>query len=774
MNYARDTHEGSPMNTKAFVTFFVLAILILSPIRAAADAPAQPGMQGGENAVSVTFASLGYVDSDLVGPLDGTRKVFSVPANWQLKPGGTIYLDFNVLLTGADVGLLEGKAVAYAGTLTVTFNNKVIGYVRLEAGGSKTASFTIPADAITSVRENGQHELNILLNAQLDCLYDVRTVVTVLATSRLDMMFDIASPELNLARLPAPFYLRNSLLPDTTLLVVSGQSTAQELQAAMDVMSGFGSLVARVFNFYLVTDDKVTPEQIASSHLVFVGMPGKMPLLEQVNFPVPIAGGKFVGLPQESTEDGVLQMAHSPWNPNKVVLLVSGNSGEAVIKAAQAAGSGKIFVHQNPAVSYIRDVQALAGSLPIVEDFTLADLGYDNERIGGIGISQVDYTFFAAKEQLAAKDGLVKLVYYHSGLVDYGVSSLSVEINGQVLVSVPFAQETEQITTLEIKIPSGVLRFGENTLTIQARMQPNMSCDFSGFSDPWLLVSNQTALHLPVADAAPVATSYRVDLKNFPIMFMNQSDLGDVTFVFAENDPTGWKAAADLAYTLGANAKPSISHLSAAYANDVPEELRANSSLIVIGLASALPILSEVNDSLPAPFNLEANTAEEQGMQIVYRIPPGVKVGYLELAASPFNPEKLVLVISGNSDEGVSMAGSALLADVLKTQLTGVFAITNGLQVDVSEGLSHFSNVGSSIPGSEQTLMTPIATPTQAEQPSETLDGPSWLLPLMIASGILVALILSIVAIGAIRRNQTPQFDTPPDAAPSTEKEEEK
>ena len=326
------------MNTKVFVTFLVLTILILSPIRVAADASSQVNLQDEGNAVSVTFASLGFTDSDLVGPLDGTRRVFSVPANWQVNPGSTVYLDFNVLLTGSDVGSVVGDTTTYAGTLTVLFNNKVLGYVQLDSSGSKTASFTIPAEAVTSIRENGQHELSIQLDAQLDCLDDVRTTVTVFSTSRFDLLFDITSPELNISRLPAPFYLRNSLLPDTTLLVVSSQSTAEEMQAAINVMAGFGSLVGQTFNLSLITDDKLTPELLATSHLIFVGMPGKISVLEQVGFSVPIVGQQFVGLPAESVEDGVLQMAHSPWNPNKVVLLVSGNSGLAVVKAAQAAG----------------------------------------------------------------------------------------------------------------------------------------------------------------------------------------------------------------------------------------------------------------------------------------------------------------------------------------------------------------------------------------------------------------------------------------------------
>jgi hypothetical protein len=110
----------------------------------------------------------------------------------------------------------------------------------------------------------------------------------------------------------------------------------------------------------------------------------------------------------------------------------------------------------------------------------------------------------------------------------------------------------------------------------------------------------------------------------------------------------------------------------------------------------------------------------------------------------------------------------------LKDQLTGFFAITNGIQVDVSSDIAHFSSVGSSIPGSEQVVMTPIPSVDAPEKPANETAGPAWLLPMMIASGVILVIILSIVAISASRRNRTPQFDTPSDAAPIAEKEEEK
>lgn len=758
------------MKTKAFVAFGVLVLLLLNPFRAAAGGryvePAQPdtGGQGQVigNTVSVTLADLGYQDSALSGPFDTTRKIFSMPTNWQLQPGGMVVLEYDIIFSGADVGLIENIVGAYAGALTVSFNNRIIGYARLDTRGSQTSSFPIPPEAVKSIRESGQHELTVTLNAQFDCLYDVRTVVTIKATSRFDLLFDIAAPELNLSRLPAPFYLRNSLLPDRTLVVIPDDPSEEELQAAMNVMAGFGSMVQRSYDFQLVTLGQLTPEGTSTSNLIFVGMPGKLPILDEIGFPVPTANGGFVGLPPESAGDGIVELAYSPWSDGKVILLASGTSGEAVVKAAQAVASGKIFIHQNPALAYVSDVQLLSGNIPIVEDFTLQDLGYDTEKISGIGVDQVDYSFYVSKEQLATQDGFLNLVYYHSGLLNYGVSSLSVDLNNQVIASKPFSSETEQITSLQIKLPAGLLRFGENQLTISARMQPDLSCDFSGFSEPWIVVSNLTALHLPVSSAAAFGGGFLLDLRNYPAMFMTHSNLGDLAFVLPRNDPVSWKIAADLAYHLGDNGTPPIPDLTAVYADNVPAGLRSDSSLILVGKASALPLLEEFNASLPAPFDLSTNTATEKGMQIIYRLPPGVSVGYLELIASPYNTEKLILLISGNTDDGLAMSGSALMVDPLKDQLTGAFAVTNGIQVAVGDNVSNFSVVGTLVPGSERV----VSTPFPSSPPASTLPQPGWLLPLLVASGAVIVVIIAYVVVGAFRRNRLPELEKteePPD-----------
>jgi hypothetical protein len=370
----------------------------------------------------------------------------------------------------------------------------------------------------------------------------------------------------------------------------------------------------------------------------------------------------------------------------------------------------------------------------------------------------VDYVFKVAKEQLGSTDDFVNLVYYHSGLLDYGNSSFSVEINNQVITSTALSKESEQLTTLQIKIPPGLLRFGENHLTVNARMLANISCDITGFSDPWFTVSAQTSLQLPISQTS-VPSSILLDLKFYLSLLTSHSELGDVAFVLPKASPKSWTSAGNIAYTLGQTAAPLISNLKAAYAQDVPPEIRSSNSLVIVGRASTLPLITELNDKLPAPFDLVTDTADEQKMQIIYRIPPGVSVGYLELAASPFNNEQSILVVAGNTDDGVNIAGSTLTTPSLRDQLSGLFAVTNGTQVATSGANSVFSVVGEIVPSAVQVVATPIEI-SGTSQPR--IERPIWLLPLILISS-LAGLAMVAVSVSNSRKRAARPGPTGPD-----------
>jgi cellulose synthase operon protein B len=714
----------------------------------------------GTNQAIVTFGDLGFQETTLVSPYDSTRVLFSVPANWRLVPGGVVELEYDVTLSGVDANKIGTEQNPYGGSLVVTFNNELVSTIALNKLGPQTLELTLPPTALTSVREDGRHELIISLNAQFSCVYDIRAIVTIRPTSSFRLPFDVSSPELNLSRLPAPFHLRDALLPDRTLLVVPDDPDVRELEAALNVMSGFGALIGETSDFGLVTASELTEATLAESNLIFVGRPEQFELLGNVSFPLAIENNKFASLPAESETDGVLEMAISPWNESKAALLVSGNSTEAVVKAAQAVSSGRVLIYENPALAYVADVQPLAETLPVVEDFTFQSLGYKTETISAIGVSSLRYLFNVSKEQLNSQDGYIDLMYYHSGLLDYGLSSFSVELNNQVIASTAFSKESEQLTTLQVKIPPGLLRFGENRLDINARMFLLTSCDTSGFSNPWLTISDQSHIHLPVATDQNSVSPWLLDLRFYPDLFTTHSDLGDVAFVLPKDHPSTWKIAGQIAYQLGREANPLLSNLQAVYADEVPQQVLDQNSLIVVGRSSTVPFLAQINDQLPAPFDFENDTASESNMQVVYRIPSGMSVGYLQLLNSPFNIEQPILVLSGNSDEGLTMAGNALIIGDLRRQLTGVFAVTNGTQIATANASSMFSAVGTLMPPGNSIVTTPL--PASSPAPA-ALTPPGWLLPLLVASGIAILLIIGLVIISAFskkRESAAPLFNS--------------
>lgn len=757
------------MKNKIITIIILLGLLLAYPLNVSAESWIASGsleekalIDVGANEATVTFAELGFRETSLVSPFDATRVLFSIPANWRLTEGGVVTLDYEVTLSGADAATVGTENNPFGGALAVTFNDQLVGTIDLRELGPQTVQFEIPANALTAIRQDGRHQLTISLNAQFSCLYSVRALVVIKPTSSFTLPFEVSSPDLNLSRLPAPFHLRNALLPDRTLVVVPDDPDVQELNAALNLMAGFGSLVGETFDFSLINAGALTDDDLANSNLIFVGRPEQFARLSEVQFPLAVQDNQFVNLPAESQNDGILQMAVSPWSESKVAMLVGGDSPEAVVKAAQAVSSGRILVYENPALAYVADVQLLAQALPVVQDFTLQSLGYETLTLSGIGLDSLQYTFNVSKEQINSQDAFINFVYYHSGLLDYASSSFSVELNNQLIASNSFAKESEQLTTRQIKIPPGVLRFGENRLTISSRMFITTSCDTTGTTNPWLTISDQTAIHLPPGPAGNENFAALLDLKSYPGIFTTQSDLGDVAFVLPKADTSTWKIAGQLAYQLGGVANPVIPNLKAVYAEEGPQEVLANNSLIVIGKASTNPLIAEINDQLPAPFDLASDTAAERNMQVVYRIPSGMSVGYLELLPSPYNSAKPVLVLSGNSDEGLVMAGNALIVSELSSQLNGVFAVTNGSQVATGSSSSTFSAVGTLVPPEAAVATTPVAV-VPASNPG-ALTPPSWLIPVLIASGIAILVIILLVILSAFsrRRAETASAFTPP------------
>src|SRR5690349_10098001 len=308
------------MKNRLITLMILLGLLFRTPIHAfawtesAAEINEKTALiDVGENEATVTFGELGFQETSLVSPFDSTRVLFSIPANWRLVPGGEVQLEYEVTLTGADVGLIGTEQNPYGGSLSITFNDQLVSTIELNELGTRTMTLSLPAESLTSVRDDGRHQLTIALNAQFSCLYNIRALVVIKPTSTFKLPFEVSSPLLDLSRLPVPFHLRNALLPDKTLVVIPNEPDVNEMQAALNLMAGFGSLVGETFDFGLTTAEELNDDLLAASNLIFVGRPEQFDLLSDVQFPLAVADKSFTDLPAESQTDGVIEMAVSPW-----------------------------------------------------------------------------------------------------------------------------------------------------------------------------------------------------------------------------------------------------------------------------------------------------------------------------------------------------------------------------------------------------------------------------------------------------------------------------
>jgi hypothetical protein len=740
------------MKKKLISLLMLIVFLLATPLQSLAQSPQRHTFSGvlssprlDENKATFTLEEIGYRQRELVSPLDATRVRFNIPAGLRFLPGGVLELQYDLVLSGADASNILNGQNPYGGSLVISYNEVIVGNVPLDSIGTHSVRVPIPPAALISKETDGSQLLSISLNAQFSCLYDLRAFVTIKPTSFFDFPYETSPLALDLAKFPAPFYTQNSFLPEQTLLVIPDSLDAAELQAAMDVMAGLGGIIGGTYGIQMVNVAQLARLDLSLYHLIFVGTPAHFGSLAEIAFPLPVSEGQFTGLPDDASEDGVIQLALSPWNPNKAILHVGGNSGSAVLKAAQALGSGNVLAFDNPALTYVSNVQTLVDSISTIPEFTLQNLGYTTKTLTGVGVTSTQYSFFLSQEQVSTKEGYLDLVYYHSGLLDFGSASVSLEMNNQVFASVAFGKESQQVSTLQIKLPPGVLKYGENVLAVVAVMPQytqsvNPACDHTGMSNPWLTISDQTKIHIPPATEPVSDKTLRNDMRLFIDHLSDDKNLAGVALILPSNNQAAWDIAAQFAYTLGDSANPVIPDLTVAFADDVSQEIKNTKTLILLGLPNELPLLIEFNDLLPAPFDFSTNLANQRNMQISFRIPSNADVGYLQLLTSPYNPEKAIFVISGSSSKGLEQAGSALLVSSLLSQLGGVFAVTNGVQIAIGSNASPVQ-IDTAIEGAVPVTATPL--PDAVSQTPEEVR-PTWPVPVIVVTSLIILAILGV------------------------------
>lgn len=724
---------------------------------AAPPQPADSGTTGAPAPVVIDFTNPNLVtfsqiqgigrtgDIIMTSPYDSDGITFAIPANWELQDGAELNLRLNTTFNALfDIQTQSKITVIGGGTLNVFLNDVLLSSIPLSEVGEIEKKITIPSSAFQEVRSDGIHVLWFRLESSESCRFVGQdTTVYIHPTSYLSLPHNEIQPSTNLIDFPKPL-IQNTFFPDHALLIVPDQPTSADLQAALTVAAGLGKLSAGELVMNLITVSGLNNTITTGTHVVFIGKGTSLPDLSGLGLPLAPQNGRFP-LAADGAEDGLIQMVVSPWSPSHALLLVSANTDQGLIKAARAVSTGLIRPAEQNNYALIKEVNLEPLAIPTPVDRTLADLGYEGRVFAKRGYNSESYVFKVPPGMTASTESYFEIVYGHSALINFNSSQIILYLNGQPIGSVRLDASTavKPTNTAKIMIPPAAILPGDNRLDVVVNMIPVDDCTPPDSRDLWVNVWAQSLLHLPLV-TSPSPSSTANNLVDYPAPFTYDPALATTAFVLERDDLQTWNNAVQIASFLGYSASGTIVELAAFYGDELSDLQRSSFDLLVMGRPSALPLVLDMNDSLPAPFSAGSNIAEESNFQVTYRVPPDSPMGYIQSFKSPWNSNHAALAILGNTTTGVNWAARALVDPILRADLAGNFAVVNDTQILTTEIIFPAVADGQANDTQSPYVQSAPAAPAST-RPHQTT--PLWVLPALAASGGLLLLILLVLFI---------------------------
>ena len=657
------------MTTKLFLHWFLLFILTFALLSENLTSAKAQSFKTGDDIVS--FLTLGQQDAVLSGPLDSQEIVFRLPADWSMLSDSILHINLN-----AATGMASSENSGVVGFFEVYLNENWLTTVNLATDGEYSVDIPIPANAWVVTKSDASQKLRFALVDALRCELWLSAATTggsvrglsavVRSSSYIDFKHDTRPVATDLKLFPYPVF-QNTFKPDQAVLVVPDQPTQGEMQAAMTVSAALGRLTDKKFALQLLTVSQLTDALIAESHLVFIGAPTSFPQITGAKLPAPYNGTTFDGV-QMDAGDGILQLIVSPQNPSKVWLLISGNNDAAIMKAAQAVGSDQIQPYGPNNLAIITGVGVEAQYVDKT-DFTFSDLGYPVEQTYYGTYNDFGVWFDLPANQVS--DGAYfEMVFANSAVLNYDESNVKVIINDNLVGGLRFSDRTSSITHWKFNIPASFLHPGRNLLLLELYLSAPSPC--IPFDEVWFSLMPESLLHLPTSAAVGNGTP-ALELANYPYSALSTFD--QTALILPSGDPFAWSAASKLAVDLGRKLGGANINIDTYYADAVPEDVLRGRDLVLVGRPSTMPVIAQLSEMMPAPFEKGSDIAQQQDSQYSFSSTDRVPVGYIQVFSSPWDSKLAVLTVSGNMDEGLGSAATALLTSSVQKQMIGNYVV---------------------------------------------------------------------------------------------------
>jgi hypothetical protein len=647
-----------------------------------------------------TFGQLGFPAKTFHGPFDAADLQFSLPSEWLLASGSAITIKYTVKMPDSEYSKI--KSTSLISYMYIHLNYEQIGFIPISKPGEFQVKIPV-SQWVTPPLIDDSYLLEIIYKNDSGCIND--NGITVL----IDPMSSITFAPIErttaplLEKLPRPFYLTNSVIQDyATTIVLPDNPSEAELQAAMTTSAAMGSLSKSSGDISLVSTATLTDEIKQNNHLILVGKSLSLPLLSKTHLTTPLGTAGFQS-GQIRKEDGVLQINSSPWNPARAVMLVSGDTDEAVIKASQALRTKFITVPGFYGLAVIKNMPD-TGFTPAGEttspgetgtfEKTLKDLGYKDTLISGIGTHAVDFYFPLQREFVKFTSATFDLTFTPSEDIEFSRSLMVVLVNGTPVNSFTPDKNSREKQVIKSIIPAGLLIAGKNTITVEMVLDAEDECaTFMDIFGVWTrklwtaTIHEESLLRITTETGVEMANDVKAPqgLSSFADMLAFNPMLDNLAFVLPERDPAAWDAAARVAFILGNKSNYSQIErrpimLRVFYSTEDPSEF-LNYHIVLVGEHPEVAhFTGETENSKAGELVISPYDSP-----VSFRLLPGMSLGYIELTDSLWGDRHKMLILQGSGNIGLKLAGDVLIQEKYNGFLVGSAVVTNGSQVFIAK-----------------------------------------------------------------------------------------
>lgn len=291
--------------------------------------------------------------------------------------------------------------------------------------------------------------------------------------------------------------------------------------------------------------------------------------------------------------------------------------------------------------------EALASQLKL----SLKDLGAPTDVQLRTVKTHRDLYFTKPENWKASPNSKINLFFQHSPALLPERSSLNILINDQIIETITLSKDNVEKTNLSVPIPPETLK-DYNKLTFQVDQHYTYKCEDPFDPSLWTTVLDSTTVMLDYTKLEP-----KKDLAIYPYPFFDQLEYGTTVLQFVTPRGLSDKSLQSLAM-VDASLAQHIGWRDMKAIISAPGEVKDTYNTIAVGTPEENSFINSLN--LPVRV---ADLSQDQGL--------------IALVAAPGNKTKSVLVVTGNSPEGVYTAANALTQLPTRDIFKGNFVIVD-------------------------------------------------------------------------------------------------